>query len=328
VQHLLLSHRFLETRDCDEAHGVISQLWEQHEYTIVSQAYRMRWHHAPLQRSSLTYVAHPCALRVRCEGPLTDQFRICFQRTGTCDYRVNGTPATTRAGTALVHAPGQQLALETSTDQSLLMLGLDGDFVRRALARRLKRTPPLETWAAGLPAASPSLPLLRSLCNWVAAELDRPNSVLATMPRVVANLERTLRAAFVECLMELAPAPGGTGGDLNEAQVRLVEAWMDANIEEAIGVDGMADAIGVQPRAVVNAFRRLRGRSPQRALTERRLERARQRLLAADPGTTVTDVATSLGFFHFGRFAQRYRERFGERPSDTLAGRRRLTGLF
>jgi hypothetical protein len=32
----------------------------------------------------------------------------------------------------------------------------------------------------------------------------------------------------------------------------------------------------------------------------------------------VTDVATACGFFHFGRFAEQYRKRFGELPSATL----------
>ena len=51
-----------------------------------------------------------------------------------------------------------------------------------------------------------------------------------------------------------------------------------------------------------------------------RMHAARQSLLETGPrDTTVTSVATSLGFFDLGRFASRYRHHFGEYPSETLA---------
>ena len=44
----------------------------------------------------------------------------------------------------------------------------------------------------------------------------------------------------------------------------------------------------------------------------------RGELLAARPGTTVTDTATRWGFFHLGRFAEEYAALFYELPSQTL----------
>ena len=59
--------------------------------------------------------------------------------------------------------------------------------------------------------------------------------------------------------------------------------------------------------------------SPMAYVQEVRLQRVHRQLRAAAPGTTtVTDVAHAWGFVHLGRFARRYRERFGESPSQTL----------
>lgn len=51
---------------------------------------------------------------------------------------------------------------------------------------------------------------------------------------------------------------------------------------------------------------------------KRRLERTRQMLLTATADTTVTGVAIAVGFLELGRFAQRYRQRFGESPAGSL----------
>ncbi|MCU1409258.1 MAG: AraC family transcriptional regulator, partial [Microbacteriaceae bacterium] len=54
-------------------------------------------------------------------------------------------------------------------------------------------------------------------------------------------------------------------------------------------------------------------------LRDFRLEQVHKELLAAEPGAvTVTEVAARWGFVHLGRFAAAYRQRFAERPSDTI----------
>lgn len=54
-------------------------------------------------------------------------------------------------------------------------------------------------------------------------------------------------------------------------------------------------------------------------LKERRLEQAQRALLGADSeSTTVTEIATRLGFYHLGQFSKDYRQAFQELPSETL----------
>jgi transcriptional regulator GlxA family with amidase domain len=52
-----------------------------------------------------------------------------------------------------------------------------------------------------------------------------------------------------------------------------------------------------------------------------RLELARNRLLSVGEGTTVTQIALGCGFSDMTVFARKYREQFGERPSETLRRR-------
>jgi len=78
-------------------------------------------------------------------------------------------------------------------------------------------------------------------------------------------------------------------------------------------------AANVSERTVQNAFKDIMGMSPLTYLHRLRLHRARDELRKANSGTTtVTEVATNWGFWHFGEFARSYKNCFGEVPSRTL----------
>jgi len=55
-----------------------------------------------------------------------------------------------------------------------------------------------------------------------------------------------------------------------------------------------------------------------RYLRNARFAKVRIALLRAEPDDSVTVIAMACGFTHMSRFALEYRQRFGERPSDTL----------
>jgi AraC-like DNA-binding protein len=323
---LLASHRIFQTEDHDLGRAFASQIWERHRSELKSHQFGLTWNQATLRRSSLAYVEHPCALTACCEGPLSDVFRVIFHLNGRIDHSINGRSACSQAAQVVVHAPAQELKLDVAPF-SLLLLNLDGELVRSALERRLGKVPSFESWATELSAASPIVQTLQSLCFWTAGELDRLQSPIRTSAAVAANLERSLLSLFIESLAERLHRGEEPPSDLNVSQVRQAEEWIDDNLASAISVEDIAAAIGVNPRALQTAFRRVRGYSPTNAVFRRRLERSRAALVAAGPDDTVTKIATELGFFELGRFAVRYRQEFGEKPSETLARSLRRKGL-
>ena len=89
----------------------------------------------------------------------------------------------------------------------------------------------------------------------------------------------------------------------------------------------LAATLRVSIRTLEKAFISATGLPPKKYLLHRRLNRAREALVAAEPQgrDTVTSVALGLGFTELGRFAVRYRQFFGESPSQTLHHRTRTT---
>jgi len=75
----------------------------------------------------------------------------------------------------------------------------------------------------------------------------------------------------------------------------------------------------VSPSTLENSFKAVAGVTPHAFFTRRRLNQARASLLrAGTAGRKVTEIASELGFTELGRFAVRYRQLFGESPSETL----------
>jgi AraC-like DNA-binding protein len=96
-------------------------------------------------------------------------------------------------------------------------------------------------------------------------------------------------------------------------------AYIDACVAEHVTLPDIAEAARLSVRGVQYAFQRHLGVTPLSYLRDRRLDACRVELIASDPAvTSVAAVARRWGFAHLSRFAQAYRERFGEYPSVTI----------
>ena len=86
-----------------------------------------------------------------------------------------------------------------------------------------------------------------------------------------------------------------------------------------VRVAHLCSVLRVSPSTLKNAFKSVAGVTPHAFFLRRRLNEARTTLLRADGRERkVTEIATGLGFTELGRFSVRYREMFGESPSQTL----------
>jgi AraC-like DNA-binding protein len=136
-----------------------------------------------------------------------------------------------------------------------------------------------------------------------------------------------LRAAFDEILLQgvvslLTPILGidSPARRTNPGPAHLKRACelIRANVAEPVRIAELALQLGITPRHLQAGFRQHLGTTPHRFLRDCRLDEANRRLSTARPGVTTTAIAYDCGFGHLGEFAQSYRLRFGESPSETL----------
>lgn len=262
-----------------------------------------------------------CRLAVRA----AEQHQLLLHLDGAAPSTATlaGTPHAVDTANAVL-LPDQPATLELAAGATRLSLLVPPSALRRRLEAVLGRS------VHDAPAFAPALDLTRGpgasllgSLRWLLAELEREPAQAAS-PLLAATWEELLLGLLVARLphsasARLAEAPAR---DAASWLVRRAEAWLEARAAEPVGMDRLAEAMGVSLRLIQLAFRKERDCTPLEFLRDCRLDLARKRLLRAGEGDTVAQIALDCGFAHLSRFSGAYRRRFGEHPSATLRRRR------
>jgi AraC-like DNA-binding protein len=228
----------------------------------------------------------------------------------------------TTTGSAAVFTPGTPCALDWSGDCGQICLKVSESQMRRQLEAMLnrpvrKRISFARRFDLGTTAAKDWYQLVQLL----AREVGQPGGLL-NHQLVVQNLQLVL----VQGLLQIHPhnyTEALTEGE-HAASTAVAKRAIDllhAHPEKPWTIAGLAQATGVSSRALQRSFGRSDLPSPMVYLRRLRLNRAHAELTAGCAGSvTVTMIAGRWGFAHLGRFANQYRQLFGETPSETLRG--------
>ncbi len=196
---------------------------------------------------------------------------------------------------------GQEFMLQRPPGMALLACSFDAETFRRLLDAR--------PWSAPANAL-----LSRSSVQAPPAELEALRRVL-----LQASSAPSVFAALTD-LFEAAAGPVQRAGSASAAYIvaachRLVAAGGDAPPD----IDALCRRLRTSRRSLQNGFRQVADTTPVHYLRSLRLNAVRQRLLAtASQDLSVSQAAGDAGFEHLGHFGSRYRDLFGELPSQTL----------
>jgi len=119
---------------------------------------------------------------------------------------------------------------------------------------------------------------------------------------------------------ERQPVPLGAGaGPAVDPKVARTVALMEANLEEPLTTDQIAERIGVSRRQLERLFKRHLEAVPSQYYLELRLQRARQ--LLRSTRQSIVQIGLACGFASGPHFSSAYRNRFGMTPrEDRLKG--------
>jgi AraC family ethanolamine operon transcriptional activator len=187
--------------------------------------------------------------------------------------------------------------------------------------------------ASGVGLHDPDRPLL--LFNVSENDLSAVRDVVRRVLRAAENsaslddpvVAELIRDATVVALSQIevdVPRKGLEPIAFRSAQqlARRIDDYIAQGGPGRVRMEELSRELGRSVKTVHQSIVAVKGMSLGRYLLQKRLWEARQALRTASPTTLIKTIALEHGFWHLGRFTQRYLEAFGELPSETLRAQR------
>ncbi|MCW2848434.1 MAG: Transcriptional regulator, AraC family [Marmoricola sp.] len=309
------------TRDLGEAEFIVSQAYLPHR-VLRTAAGEIDMELVGARIGEVTAGLLSYGQTIHLQTADSTQFHVNVTLEGRAASRSgNEDPLMTTCGQAVVFPVGEPAQLTWSANARHLCLmasraSLEGELEQllgRSLPKRLTfeqavRTEVSHEW-------QPAIELVRQ-------ELENPKGLL-TRPVVARHLEGLLVDGLLltqphnyQELLHRAAAPGRAGAIARAAEL------MEELPSEPWTVISLAQRVHLSVRALQYGFKRDFQMPPMAYLKRIRLRLAHAALSASSPEiTTVRAIAVECGFLHMSRFADMYRQAFGEPPSRTLSRR-------
>ena len=320
MAHLSSHFKSLQSQDLDETRSLVAGVFNEHELRCAERRGQVDYKHRYTTMGALGFsvLGYGASVQIRTQE-LASFYLLQLPLLGEDRQLNRGRSLSIKAGGATVHGPQDCLHMNWSADCHKLVLRID----RHALERYalhlghqhpgspIAFNPEIDTTqGGGLALKLTAGQIFRNVCK-------QPD--LFQLPMVSSQFEQmlymnlltmqpsVLRAAHLQAPIDVVPKT-----------VKVSEEYMRAHLAEPITMLTLAELTGASMRSLHEGFRRYRGESPMRYLRQLRLEKVRDELLKPTRKASVTDIAQEWGFVELGRFAQLYRQRYGELPSETL----------
>jgi len=131
-------------------------------------------------------------------------------------------------------------------------------------------------------------------------------------------LYRAIAMAFCGDLIRSSPENGAGTRALKRAVMEDLLAWIEANLDRPIRLSDLEQRSSYSQRTLRKAFQERCGCGPHEWIHRQRMQAARNQLLHAQAGDSVTSIARRWGYTHLSQFSRDFHRTFGISPSRVL----------
>lgn len=315
------------THDRDEARQCVTDIYIPHDLqTRGGHALDFKLRHLASERLTIGHLVYGADAEL-IVPPMVDCYHVNLTLHGQTMVAQKGTRASTRAGqSGALFSPTHPFTVRWSPEAVQYAIKIPRPSLESHVSKLVnRRVQDPVSFALGFDLASGPGQSLLSSVHFLRNELARPGGI-STMPLARDQLESLVLTQILTTVpntySDLLNAPDRPA---RRSKIRAAIELIEERPDEGLSLADLAESVGCTARALQRGFKELVGMSPTAYARAVRLERVHQDLTAEADCSTVTDVAMRWGFFHLGRFAQQYKDRFGVLPSETVR-RARLYG--
>ncbi|MGY4101482.1 AraC family transcriptional regulator [Nocardia sp. R16R-3T] len=316
------NRHLVHTDDLDIVRTAVSTFLTDHRVGLVEPSVLdASFSAVSVNKLTLLRIEYGAAVRIEADPPERPFHILQLPLRGTALVVSGREKAVSTPDLASLPDPRRSISMKMAPDCVQIAIRVEQDHLQRHLQSLIGR-PVLDPiiFDLGMDLRTSRSRSWRASLDLLLAETQRTGGLLEH-PLLAAQIESVILTGLLlahrhnyTAALQAEQVPGAP------RPVRHVMERLEAYPERAFTIEELASDAGVTVRALQRGFHDLLGCSPMAYLREIRLNRAREALLNADPGSgaSVTDIALTWGFMHLGRFSVEYRRRFGESPSQTL----------
>jgi AraC-like DNA-binding protein len=314
-------HRVFRSSEPDAVHAHVAETFADHELKLGdSGAVRFQLDTATTTGVTVGRMAYGTSAHIL-GPPMRDCYHVNLLVSGHCIAEHHGERASfsaERGQSGVVFGPNCPVLIDWSADGAQYHLKLPRRAFEDHAARLAGCSPASIDFDLTFPLSSPAGKSLYSSVAFYYSQLASQGG-LETMPAVQSELESALMTqVLLVARSNLTPylLRASTRSDKDSA-IRSVIDHIEHAPQSELTIAGLAEMAEVSPRTLQHGFRRLVGVTPSEFIRNTRLDRVHADIVQGN-GSAVSEIANRWHFFHLGRFAMHYRERFGESPSSTF----------
>lgn len=257
------NHPLVRTQSVDELSECLAKIYAEPKVALApgTKIFSASVNYIGLQHVSLSYAAFSPAMQM--EFPAVDQFLQLIPTRGKAEISSGSNTAILKPGDCALVSPDTGYRASYPADRGLLLLSIDA----RALTAKL-------TAMAGIDVNKPlrmelqqdsTQPVARALREYIGLLVDVLNTANGPLPKWwVAQAEELVMTMLLfghrhnySDLLE-----GRQSLDVAEWQVRRVEEYIEANWQQPITLEDLAEVSGVSAIDLCDTFQKVRGYSP------------------------------------------------------------------